>query len=208
MDDIVTNQRLRDWGINVITDRIIGNRGRDVIIAENAFIENINRDNRTGYVTISYGVMDRNQTLNMQVVTLVVGRDTIIMNQFGQPVAFRDLREGMTVDAEFSAVMTRSIPPQSRAFRITVIESMQSDFTEGRVIEVDPINGFLYTGIPFDIFSQMRFVVTDSTTIRDRRGRRIRLRDLRLGDLVRVEHAIFQTMSIPPQTTAFDVQVL
>lgn len=208
MDDIVTNQRLRDWGINVITDTITGNRGRDVIIAENAFIENISRDNRTGYVTISYGVMDRNQILNMQVVTLVVGRDTIIMNQFGQPVAFRDLREGMTVDAEFSAVMTRSIPPQSRAFRITVIESMQSDFTEGRVIEVDPINGFLYTGIPFDIFSQMRFVVTDSTTIRDRRGRRIRLRDLRPGNLVRVEHAIFQTMSIPPQTTAFDVQVL
>jgi hypothetical protein len=208
MDDIVRNQRLRDWGINLITDRMFGNTNRDAIYAKNAIIEDINRDNRTGYVTISYGVMDRNQTLNMQVVTLIVGRDTIIMNQYGEPVGFRELREGMTVDAEFSAVMTRSIPPQARAFRIIVIDSMQSAFTEGRVMEVDLVNRFLYTGNPFDVMSQMRFVITDSTTIRDRRGRRIRLRDLRPGELVRVEHAIFQTMSIPPQTTAFNIQVL
>ena len=85
---------------------------------------------------------------------------------------------------------------------------MQSSFTEDTVIEVDLANRFLYTGIPFDILSQMRFVVTDSTTIRDRRGRRIRLRDLRPGDFVRIEHANFMTMSIPPQTTAYDIQVL
>ncbi|HAQ40379.1 MAG TPA: hypothetical protein DCM73_05805 [Clostridiales bacterium] len=73
---------------------------------------------------------------------------------------------------------------------------------------VDTDNSFLYTGNPNDIFSQMRFVITDATTIRDRRGRRIRLSDLRPGEFVRVEHAIFQTLSIPPQTTAFNVQVL
>jgi len=207
MDDIVRNQRLSDWGINLLIDRIFGNRGIDVIFAENAIIENVTRDNINGYVTISYGVMDRNQTLNMQVVTLVVGRDTIIINQFGEPVPFRELREGMTVDAEFSAAMTRSIPPQSRAYRITVIES-QYTTTEGRVMAVDPVNGFLYTGNPFNILSQMRFVITDSTVIIDRRGRRISLRDLRPGDFVRVDHAIFQTLSIPPQTTAFRVQVL
>jgi hypothetical protein len=196
MDDIVINQNFRGRGNNVIT-------------AENALIESINRDRQTGYVTISYGVMGDFNMIHMQVVTLVVGRDTIIRDQFGQPLSLRDLREGMTVDAEFSAAMTRSIPPQSRAFRITVIdENRQSSFTEGRVMEVDPEFGFLYTGDPFDIYSQMRFVITDATNIRDRRGRRIRLTDLRPGDFVRVEHAIFQTMSIPPQTTAFDVQVL
>lgn len=115
----------------------------------------------------------------------------------------------MIVDAVFSAAMTRSIPPQARAFSITVIdENRQTNITEGRVMAVDTNNGFLYTGNPNDIFSQMRFVITDATTIRNRRGRIIRLSDLRPGDFVRVEHAIFQTMSIPPQTTAFNVQVL
>lgn len=140
---------------------------------------------------------------------MVVGRDTIITDQLGNPMSIRDLREGMVVDAVFSAAMTRSIPPQARAYRLTVInDNMQSSFTEDIVLEVDLVNGFLYTGIPFDIMSQMRFVVTDSTTIRDRRGRRIRLRDLRPGELVRIEHANFMTMSIPPQTTAYDIQVL
>ena len=192
-----------------ITDQRMGMWGRNVITAENAFIENINWDRRDTYVTISYGVMDRNRTMNMQVVTLVVGRDTLVRNSAGRPMSFRNLREGMIVNAVFSANMTRSIPPQSRAFSITVVrEDNQSAFTEGRVIEVDTQYEFFMTGDPFDINTQMRFNVSDSTVIRDRRGRRIRLSDLRFGDFVRVEHATFQTMSIPPQTTAFEVQVL
>lgn len=197
MDDfLVNNQRSRPSGNNVIR-------------AEDAFIENISSDNRTGYVTISYGVMGEFCMVHMEMVTLVVNRDTIIRDQFGQTLSFNDLREGMIVDAEFSAAMTRSIPPQSTAFRITVInQNSNSQITEGRVLSVDTRNNFFLTGNPNDIYSQMRFAVSDSTVIRDRRGRQIRLRDLRPGDLVRVEHANFQTMSIPPQTTAFNVQVL
>lgn len=205
--DFINNQRLSEGSLDSMARRI-GGRGRNTITAENAFIEDINIDNRTAYVTISYGVLGDFNTINMEIVTLIVGRDTVIMDQLGQSMSIRDLREGMRVDAVFSAVMTRSIPPQSRAYRITVISDMQSSFNEGRVLEVDPANRFLYTGIPFDIMSQTRFVVTDATTIRDRRGRIIRLRDLSPGDFVRVEHANFMTMSIPPQTTAFDIQVL
>jgi hypothetical protein len=202
------NERLIDWSLDLLGGRI-GGRGRNVITAENAFIEEISIDNRTGYVTISYGVLGDFNVINMEIVRLVVSRDTIIRDQFGNPMSIRELREGMRVDAVFSAAMTRSIPPQARAYRITVInDNMQSSFTEGAVLEVDLANGFLYTGNPFDIMSQTRFVVTDSTTIRDRRGRRIRLRNLRPGNFVRVEHANFMTASIPPQTTAFDIQVL
>jgi hypothetical protein len=32
-----------------------------------------------------------------------------------------ELREGMVVDTEFSSAMTFSIPPQARAYRITVV---------------------------------------------------------------------------------------
>lgn len=194
MDDLINYQR----------------NSRFVITAEDAFIEEIFTDSRsgTGYVTISYGVPGDFCMINMEVVTLVVNRDTIIRDQFGQNMRFRDLREGMRVDAEFSSIMTRSIPPQSRAYRITVITQSDTSTTEGRVLEVDTRNGFLLTGRADDIYSQMRFVITDATVIRNRRGRRIRLRDIRPGDFVSVEHANFQTMSLPPQTTAFNVQVL
>lgn len=195
MDDLIYNQRF--W-----PDR--GN----VIRAENAVIENISMDNRTGFVTISYRETN-DYCMNEQVVILAVDRETVIRDAFGQPMSLRDLRQGMVVDAEFSAAMTRSIPPQSRAFRITVIDNIEeTHVTEGMVLDVDLNNRFLYTGNPNDIYSQIRFVITDSTVIRDRRGRQIRLRDLRTGDFVRVVHVIFMTMSIPPQTTAFEVQVL
>jgi hypothetical protein len=195
MDDLIYNQRF--W-----PDR--GN----VIRAENAVIENISMDNRTGFVTISY--RDTNDyCMNEQVVILLVDRETVIRDAFGNPMLLRDLRQGMVVDAEFSAIMTRSMPPQSRAFRITVIDSIEeSSVTEGRVIDVDLRNRFLLAGNPNDIYSQIRFAITDSTVIRDRRGRQIRLRDLRTGDFVRVVHANFMTMSIPPQTTAYEVDVL
>ena len=190
-----------------ITDQGMRNRRKDVLTAERARIENINPDNY--FVTISYKVMDNYCMMKMETITLIVGRDTVIGSQFGQPLNFRELREGMIVDAEFSAVMTRSIPPQSRAFRIIVIdENTGSNFTYETVMDVDTNYGLLYTGNPNDIYSQMRFVITDATSIIDRSGKRISLRDLRPGDYVRVEHAVFQTASIPPQTTAFKVQVL
>lgn len=190
-----------------ITDQGMRNRRKDVLTAERARIENINPDNYFG--TISYKVMDDYCRMQKETITLIVGRDTVIGNQFGQPLNFWELREGMIVDAEFSAAMTRSIPPQSRAFRITVIdENTGSNSTYGTVMDADANYGIMYTGNPNDIYSQMKFVITYATSIIDRNGRRIGLRDLKPGDYVRVEHAVFQTASIPPQTTAFKVQVL
>lgn len=192
----------------IYNQRFWPDRG-NVVRAENAVIENLSMDNRTGFVTISYRTMDNYCMNPEQVVVLAVDRDTVIRDAFGQPMSFRDLRQGMTVDAEFSAMMTRSMPPQSRAYRITVVNSMEeTHVTEGMVLDVDLNNRFLYTGNPNDIYSQIRFSITDSTVIMDRRGRQISLRNLRPGDFVRVEHATFMTMSIPPQTTAYEVRVL
>ncbi|GAA4292635.1 hypothetical protein GCM10023142_28100 [Anaerocolumna aminovalerica] len=186
-----------------------GAPGDDIFIfIQDGLIENIYRDNRTGYVTISYSLSE-DFDMNMQIVTLIVSRGTRIRDQFGRHLRFQDLREGMIVDAVISSIMTRSYPPQSNAFIITVKNSeIPYDVTVDRIIEVDLDNSFLYTGDPNDMLDQMRFVVTDSTIILDNRGNMIQLEDLRPGQMVRVEHAIFQTASIPPQTTAFLIQVL
>ena len=184
------------------------------IRVEDAVIEEIFHENRTSFVTISYGVLGDFNTINMELVRLVVDRNTIIRNRRGRRISIRDLNVGNVVDASFSTAMTRSIPPQSRAFMIAVVRENVNplpvfpNIVEDRIIEVDRNGNFLITGNPNDIMSQMRFVVDDSTDIFDRRGNRIRLRNLRPGQMVRVEHADFMTMSIPPQTTAFRIWVL
>jgi hypothetical protein len=181
----------------------------EIISAQDAHIEAITLNNRNGFVTISYGIMGKAGMIHVELVKLVVIEDTIILDVFGSPIPLRNLRIGMRVDADFSARMTRSIPPQSVAFRIIVKpEGNFMNVKIDRVVSVDTENGFLYTGDPREISDQMRFVVTDATDILDRRGNPIPLNRIRPGQLVKVEHATFQTASIPPQTTAFRIQLL
>lgn len=131
------------------------------------------------------------------------------MNELGRRLRFSDLEVGMVADASFSAMMTRSLPPQSRAFRIIVLyRKDNTSVTIDRVLSVDPRNHWFYTGERSDILTQMRFVLPRSAVILDQNGNRIPLRALRPGDLVRVEHANFQTASIPPQTTVVRVRIL
>lgn len=199
-DDIEAMSRMNDMVIN----------------ARDAIIEEIIHDNRVSYVTISYGVPGDFNMINMTLVRLVVDENTTIRSRQGRSITAMDLRVGNVVDASFSAAMTRSIPPQSRAYIITVIQEQInpipdqnfSNIVEDRIMDIDLSNNLLYTGNQDDIMSQIRFVVSDMTDIFDRRGNRIRLRDLRLGQMIRVEHADFMTASIPPQTTAFRIWVL
>ncbi|MHC1722337.1 MAG: hypothetical protein AB9836_03915 [Aminipila sp.] len=184
---------------------------RDDITVENALIEDTFTRNRTGFVTISYGIRGRNHIVQMQVVTLVIGNNTRIRDQFGNRIGFRDLNEGMVINASFSSDMTRSIPPQARAFSIVIIkENKSSLIEEGRVIEVDISNtfGYILTGTPNNPRRQMRYVISNSTKLRDRRGHPITLRAIRPGQTIRIERQSFQTASIPPQTSALSVQII
>lgn len=178
------------------------------IRVENAFIEEIYIDRGTGHVTISYDKLGDSDIIYNNVITLLVSQQTVIRDQFGQDLSLWDLKEGMIIDAIISPVMTRSIPPQSRAFNITVINNMDYSVTIDHVLRVELINRFLYTGEACNPINQIRFVITPSTLILDREGKRINLWNIRPGQTVRVEHATFQTASIPPQTTAFRLQIL
>lgn len=181
------------------------------ITAENALIEDIFTLRGTGFVTISYGVMGRNQVIQMRLVTLIVGSNTSIRDQFGNRIGFRDLRAGMIVNARFSSSMTRSNPPQAVAFSITIVKESDSSLIEvGRVLSVDGTrnSGYILTGVPNNPNRQMRYTVSETTQLRDRRGNRITLREIRPGQTVRIERESFQTMSIPPQTSALSVQII
>ncbi|MHB1151163.1 MAG: hypothetical protein ACYCWE_02000 [Eubacteriales bacterium] len=182
----------------------------------NALVEEVSAENnQTGYLIVSYAVRGQNGTTFIELLRLNINRNTMITNRYGRNIGFRQINPGMWIDAEFSSAWTFSIPPQATAYRIRVQSRIQEPeppagpkVTTGQVVKVDIRNSFLYTGKRHDPNRQIRFVVTDQTQILDRRGRRISLRSLSPGQWVQVTHADFMTASIPPQTTAFRIQVL
>lgn len=183
--------------------------GEEVIVVNSAVIQSVYADRNNGQVTIAFRLMDKNQIANVNVLTLNVDHNTIIQNRRKKTLKLNQLRRGMIVYTEFSSAMTRSIPPQAYAYKIIVINDVDNvEEKIDTVIRVDEKNDIMYTGKMNDIYSQMKFVVTNLTTIYDRKGNRISLNDIRPRDTVRVIHANFQTASIPPQTTAYSIQVL
>ena len=185
------------------------NMDRFVISVDNALIQEIWVETVTsGYVIINYADMDSMGMVYINTVRLNVNQDTVILSPFAEELTIQDLEVGMKIAAVFSAAMTRSIPPQSSAYSIVVKADEENVVVHiDRVVSVDMNNNFLYTGNPYDISDQMRYVITNATIITDRDGNRISLSEISPGQMVRVEHANFQTASIPPQTTAFAVEV-
>lgn len=191
-----------------------GNRMR----IDNALVEEVSYVNdNNGYLIVSYAVPERNNRISIQTIRLNVDRNTRIVNTLGQSVCLCRIQPGMWVNAVFSANMTRSIPPQSNAILISVQRRPQLpqpqpqrpySVTTGRIVFVDFNNRFILTSDTNNQGKLSRFTITDATTFVNRFGIPIRFQSLRPGQLVRVTHANFQTLSIPPQTMAYQVQVL
>lgn len=181
---------------------------RDAIRVFSARIEEITRDRNTTFVTISYRDCigcARPEDL----VRLVVDRNTIIHDERGRNILANELERGMTVDASFSSAMTRSIPPQAQAFLIRVVRRQTSnETTTGRIAEVNTRGNYIVTISNLNPSSAIRFNLSPETVIRNSSGRRIPLALLVPGLRVQIEHASFMTASIPPQTTAFTIQIL
>lgn len=181
---------------------------RNVIRVFSAVIREISRDRNTTFVTIAYndciGCPGSSGT-----VRLVVNQETTIRDERGRNIRAGELERGMTVDANFSSAMARSIPPQAQAFFIRVLRrNNRTETTTGRIIEVNTRNNFILVMRNQNPASVVRFNITPNTAILDFFGRRTSLSSLNAGFRVRVEHATFMTASIPPQTTAFTIQMI
>ncbi|MCM1568851.1 MAG: hypothetical protein NC081_05315 [Roseburia sp.] len=198
----------------------LGNRGillqsGDTMQINNALVEEVNTSNdTTGYLLVSYVNTDvvsfTNSISSISYLQLNVNGNTAILNLNGSSNCLCDIQEGMWVDAVFSPKLTRSIPPQTTAFLILARRGIpaSTQTSTAQIISVDTDQGSLLTGNPNNIDSQTLYHITNNTLIRNRWGIPIRLMDLRPGQTVRIVHANFQTASIPPQTTAFYIQLL
>ena len=75
-------------------------------------------------------------------------------------------------------------------------------------MDVDRQNRSFTTISDGNLSSVIRFNVADDAQILNSFGRPMNFVNLVPGLRVRVRHAAFMTMSIPPQTTAFEVRVI
>ncbi len=73
---------MEDFSISSQSNRDRNND--DIIRARDSVIEEIHTDRNTGFVTISYGVMGDFNVIHMELVTLIVTRDTIIRDRSGR----------------------------------------------------------------------------------------------------------------------------
>ena len=184
------------------------NPNRNVLRVFSAVIEEISRDRNTTLVTIAY-----NDCIgcgrSSGSVRLVVNQDTTIQDERGRNIRAGELRRGMSVDASFSSTMTRSIPPQAQAYFIRMVRRENQTLTStGRLIDVNTRNNFIMVLQGQNPTLAVRYNVSPSTVILDVFGRRTSLSSLIPGFRVRIEHASFMTASIPPQTTAFTIQMI
>lgn len=193
-----------------------GNRGvlsllGNIMQINNALVEEVvTTNNVTGYIIVSYVDYSANGVASVSHLRLNISRNTAILNLTGGSNCLCDIKEGMWIDTFFSPRMTRSIPPQSNAFLILVRRNVPSsvNMTTTRIISVNTNNNSILTGNPNNPNRQTVFNITNNTLIRNRAGNPIRISNLRPGQMIKVVHANFQTASIPPQTTAFYIQII
>lgn len=80
--------------------------------------------------------------------------------------------------------------------------------TVGRILNIDRANRSFTTMSDGNVNTLIRFNVSPDTQIFDLFGHPINFNGLSPGMRVRVCHASFMTRSIPPQTTAFVIQIV
>lgn len=183
---------------------------RNSIRVSNAIIQDIAFDGNISYITITYndcpGCWNQNQE---QIIRLVVTDNTVIRNEAGRNIPVGSLQSGMIINAVFSSAMTRSITPQAQAFQIQIRNRPNMNpQTTGRILEVNTRNQTLLTMSDNNPSSIIRFNIAPNTVILDPLGRPIPFARLMPGLRVRIQHASFMTASIPPQTTAFRIQII
>ena len=172
----------------------------------NGTIEEVETGRNGSFVLVSYRDCP-NCGRQDQTIRLNVSNNTVIMDESSERIPLRDLRTGMTVNAAFSNATTRSIPPQAAAYVIQVVGRPRGDnVTVGRIVDVDRQNRSFTTVSDGNISSIMRFNVADNAQIFNAMGRPMNFAGLVPGLRVRVRHAAFMTMSIPPQITAASIK--
>lgn len=154
-------------------------------------------------------------------IVLNIDDDTHIKHYLNKAIyKINDLKTGMTISATHSPAMTRSIPPQTAAFTITILEEDSATEITSEAITLDKMvvaevnhkdNYFIVTpqgADAKDINVQTIIRYDQKTKLSfDDSSKQSNINSLKVGSLVTLRVSPAMTLSIPPQTFVLEIQV-
>ncbi|MBY0009240.1 copper amine oxidase N-terminal domain-containing protein [Paenibacillus typhae] len=125
--------------VSEVLHQTVSVEGQKIVIAsaiehmtENGVITAINTDAKFPSIQIK-GTGTSGLVLNLS-------EDTVLLKADGTKLTVADLQIGMTIEAEHALFSTRSLPPQTPAYQITVLDSVQPEGLLGTEGIVESIN--------------------------------------------------------------------
>ncbi len=152
-------------------------------------------------------------------IVLNIDEDTVIKHVRNKAIyKINDLSEGMTISVTHSLAMTRSLPPQTAAFTITILEEDSAVAPESITLEKMVVvevnhkdNYFVVTpqgADAKDINNQTIIRYDQKTKLSfDNSKKQPNINSLKVGSLVTLRVSPAMTLSIPPQTFVLEIQV-
>ena len=129
----------------------------------------------------------------------------------GEEIGLEDIKAGDIINVVHSLAMTKSLPPQTYAYEIEVVDAEEGVLPEtmeleGTIVEVE--EGRVTIGDETDPNAQTILLVSEETEILDEDGNALELEDLAKGMEIKAVHKNMMTMSIPPQTPTLSITVI
>ena len=181
------------------------------VLIENATIDDIDLRNKN--ITVSYDVKYGTKVYE-ETIVLLVDKDTVIKNELGKAIALTDLEIGMTVNAKRAVVTTLGLPPTAKAYSIEVVDNKQTVLIENATIDNVDLRNDRITVTYEEKFKNkvyeetMILLIDNNTIIKDSKGKSIGLKDLEVGMTIDAKHALSATLSMPPMSLAYSIDVI
>lgn len=143
-------------------------------------------------------------------VKLLIDNKTEIVNEKGEKLYTKDLKEGIKVKAYYGPAVTRSLPPMSVAEKIVVMdEKLGAVEIEGKIAEIKESKGGIMTLIKGKgVNSEVNLVIDNKTEVVNEKGKKLSIKDLKKGITVKAFYGPIVTASLPPVSTAQKIVVM
>lgn len=133
-------------------------------------------------------------TYNMQKYTLIIGKDTKVTDTIANKgLDSKDLKVGDFIYSEYSEMMTRSIPPQTVAKKVEIVNDIAVSY--GVVEQVKDGKLVINIGTRGGVYINL----SEDGVIENESGDKLNFSDIKLGDKIRVYHAQVM-LAVEPMT--------
>jgi len=160
----------------------------DVVSIRDAVIEDYIYERRSIIMTVSYFVMENRRPAKKN-ISLILSPATVLKQSNGNSMNVRQLKIGMKINALVSSTVTKSTPPQTKVYMITVVggERKKVSICTGKIVEFDQMHREISVVPLGNRNRRMKFPLERKTIVLNREGGRMNYLMLKPEMLVRIE---------------------